>query len=772
MIIERKNLLHVHQCKFAPEGAIGSPVDEFSQRIYENVLASASKYLNQEIPSKIPFLPDSPFPYHNLYLSFYTGMQAAVILPHEALAYRLSGNKEYLSAAKRWLETVLVWDTDKFSFYIAARLMHALICTADWLRDDLSAEQLDGITELLRHMCLYREDEALAMCRNMEPGGHANLYVSGFGLSCLYLRSCEPKTEQWLAEVISKYEKCLLPHDWSPDGAYPPDGTWTYTYAAFYKFAFLDAYKAVTGRDLVAEYRDQICYPTRFLRYAYLGGETLTYKERYTDHENMADKGYNLDSFSPVYLWYASLTRDPYLQWIATRDPRVGSIIEFPNKVKQGPSFIYNPGLLAWFWYDPSVEPENCPPEEGSALFSSGELAILRTGFSAKDFVLSYQGRRGNIMYESPGFSLNRGDHNFFVAAPSPNTLPTLEENALAVSGEMERKGCIRKFVQKESYDELTIDGFLTRQRIRLEKTAKCVHIHAEGRKPTERERSLRDGYVSLDGGYLQYARSIDEIAGSMTMRFRLKRDPSRRFERPFVLFSTGQHLRYSFGHCLYFGFLEDGCLGVKIKDAESRCLFAQLPRSMPLILRDRWYDAEIWWKNLNTPGATPLVGIRLEGVQTETSLAMPDGKAFVCRPNTSMWVGAGLEMPDSFAPVDISRCELFDSSGRSCFLADYSKSVDAGPILEESLGPLEYRLHLPVSEDRDAFLDGDAVVVRNGEDSIRLTSKTCTFAVEEIPYARPGFAADSFEDMNVTYKRVLVLPPKDNHRCIDFTIA
>jgi len=46
------------------------------------------------------------------------------------------------------------------------------------------------------------------------------------------------------------------------------------------------------------------------------------------------------------------------------------------------------------------------------------------------------------------------------------------------------------------------------------------------------------------------------------------------------VLFSIGQHLKYTFGHAMFVGFLEDGRLGVKFKDAEGRWLFAHLSRS------------------------------------------------------------------------------------------------------------------------------------------------------------------------------------------------
>lgn len=767
--MDRNRILRIYSRASCADNTFSMPEDVYSKLIYSNVLSSCDKYLTHEPPEKIPYIPDTQLPYHNVYLAFYTGMQAACIMPHMALAYRLSGEEKYLNSAEKWLDIVMNWDTDLFSFYMAARLMHALICIADWLRFELSDSRLHSITNLLSHMCTTREDEALAMCRSNEMGGHANLYVAGFGLCALFLRDTEPKAEFWLSEVLRKYKRCLLPHDWSEDGTYPPDGTWAYCYAAFYKFTFLDAYKTATGDDLLKEYQEQLSYPVNFLRYAYMGGEKLPKKDYYDDHENLAVKGYNLNALSPVYLRFALHSKDKYLQWIALRDPTAGSILEYPNKVKQGPRFIFSPGLAAWFWYDSMLQAEYDPPEKGSALFRCGEIAIMRTGWSKDDLTLSFQGRRGNIMYESPGFSLNRGNSNFFVGVPTQSSLPVNEENALAVGQEVERYGSIRSFKRSEEKDTLIIDGLYTRQSIVMDKDKNRVHITAKGRNPTKRQVSLNEGYVSLDGGYLQYPRLMDDSAGILKMRFRIKRNPIKRFDRPSILFSTGQHLRYSFGHCMFLGFIEDGCLGVKFKDAEGKALFAQLPHSCPVILKDQWYDVTVRWSNLNVPGLNPNVSITLNDITTSVELHMPYKKPFVCRSNTSIWVGAGVQMPNSFTAVDIAHLNLYDRNGGPTLSVDYSKSIDAEQAKEQSLSPLSYRLHLYKNEERYAYIKSGEVIVRSGKKTLRLYSDTCSFIVDDLPYVRAGFAADSFEDKRVSYQHINVLPDKSTTRNIDF---
>ncbi|MEM5767147.1 MAG: hypothetical protein AAGU32_02440, partial [Bacillota bacterium] len=160
--MDRNRIMYIYSRPSFSQDMFAQPDDDYSKRIYENILTSCDKYLQQEPHGSIPNIPDTQLPYHNVYLAFYTGMQAACIMPHMALAYRLSGQYKYLSAALKWLEAVFLWETDLFSFYMAARMMHALICVADWLRFELSDDQLNKLTGLLQGMCIAREDEAMA----------------------------------------------------------------------------------------------------------------------------------------------------------------------------------------------------------------------------------------------------------------------------------------------------------------------------------------------------------------------------------------------------------------------------------------------------------------------------------------------------------------------------------------------------------------------------------------------------------------------------------
>lgn len=74
---ERPRLLHF--C-FEP------PVDPVRRRILANLLADCELYAGQRPWPRIPRRPDSPHPYHQFYLTFYTAMQATALIENSSAA--------------------------------------------------------------------------------------------------------------------------------------------------------------------------------------------------------------------------------------------------------------------------------------------------------------------------------------------------------------------------------------------------------------------------------------------------------------------------------------------------------------------------------------------------------------------------------------------------------------------------------------------------------------------------------------------------------------
>lgn len=795
--MDRSGIIRIHECRMSDDGGIIPPVDEFSSRVLRNLKASCEAYYTEAVIGRIPQQPESALPFHNLYLAFYAGAFGVAMILQYAVTYAITKEKKYGLKAKEWLLASIQWDESLFSFYCSARLMHAIITGVDWIQDLLSDEEIEQAYGYLRKLCLHHEKQAMEMCGNKETGGHANLYTAGFGLASLALdcSGMEPKAGKWLKAVIEKYEKNLFPDDADEDGTYQPDGNWCIEYAFRYKFIFLDALRLVTGRDLIREHYKDMIRPVRYLKYAYMGDGQVPVKDFYESNENMLD-GYQINAFGALFLRFASLTRDPYLQWIGMSNPVAGRMHAYGNKVRGGHRFVYPVGFTDYLWYDPSVKPQFSPPEETAMLFPQGELAALRSSYG-KGLTLAYQGRRGNVMYASPDIMLNKNGRPMFCTAPVKDSLPLAEANGPAAGGgEMERKGAIQKLIRLEDRDILKIDGFLTRQQITVSHgQEETIDIDLSRRKRTAGEASLKqeaDGqYLCLRGeGYLQYDvhKNFNPNQGVIKIEFRLSRTPSKSEEHPAVLFSIGQHLKYMFGHAMFIGFLEDGRLGVKFKDSEGRWLFAHFSRELPAIQPQFWHDITVYWKNFNKGGADPVCGIIYGEYHAEARLTIPGRKAFQCIPNTTMWVGAAVQMPDSFANADIrkisiyGRCPAYKNGidpkeGGLLFAVDYSKGTDAvfarGKAAEIAEQGLEYRLHAQECEGKQVVIQKNCVQIISGGESVYISGADVSIKTEVLPPLRSGFAGLSFEDeVNSPILKRIVIKPCRGKSKLNFQIT
>ena len=116
-----------------PQFRFDPPEDEGRKRILENILADCELYYPQRPWKRIPERPDSPHPYHQLYLTFYTGMHATALMEHYAFAWRLTRDPRWLKRARDWLRAAAEWEhSDRVEqhFYTANRYMQARRCIA------------------------------------------------------------------------------------------------------------------------------------------------------------------------------------------------------------------------------------------------------------------------------------------------------------------------------------------------------------------------------------------------------------------------------------------------------------------------------------------------------------------------------------------------------------------------------------------------------------------------------------------------------------------
>ncbi|MDE2742527.1 MAG: hypothetical protein OXI58_13125, partial [Gemmatimonadota bacterium] len=84
---ERPRLLRPYD---DPDFRFESPTDPVRRRVLANLLDDCELYAGQRPWPRIPRRPDSPHPYHQLYLTFYTAMQATALIENYAFAWRLT----------------------------------------------------------------------------------------------------------------------------------------------------------------------------------------------------------------------------------------------------------------------------------------------------------------------------------------------------------------------------------------------------------------------------------------------------------------------------------------------------------------------------------------------------------------------------------------------------------------------------------------------------------------------------------------------------------
>lgn len=84
-----------------PDYRFDPPEDAARKRILKNILADCEIFYFQRPWKRIPERPHSPHPYHQLYLTFYTGMHATALIEHYAFAWRLTGETAHRATGLR-----------------------------------------------------------------------------------------------------------------------------------------------------------------------------------------------------------------------------------------------------------------------------------------------------------------------------------------------------------------------------------------------------------------------------------------------------------------------------------------------------------------------------------------------------------------------------------------------------------------------------------------------------------------------------------------------
>ena len=333
-----------------------TPADPVRRRILSNLLADCELYAGQRPWLRVPRRAHSPHPNHQLYLTFYTAMQATALIENYAFAWRLTGDVRWLGRARAWLRAAARWDHGDYveeHFYTANRYMHAFALALDLMDEvlpDAEKRQVrDSLVVLLDRWWPYVDKQ-----RHSRAGGHHTVVDYGhFGVSAVHLLGEHPQAEAWVQAVIDRFRNGILPHGCGPHGE-PVDGPTFWGFENLWLLHFADALRNVTGIDLLCEVPARLRLPLNWFRAHWTVPRKIPNQLYYSINANIVLGG-QLNVNSPVLLRLAQEAGDGRLRDVALADPRLGRLFRFGAGVKGSTAeCMISYGPYAYCYYDPA----------------------------------------------------------------------------------------------------------------------------------------------------------------------------------------------------------------------------------------------------------------------------------------------------------------------------------------------------------------------------------------------------------------------------------
>jgi len=308
-----------------PEYTFVLPKDPARKAILQNLIADCEELSSRQPWKSIPQNLDSPHPYHQLYITFYSGMQASALIEQYAFAWRMTHDDRWLARAKQWLLAAASWEhSDRIEehFYTANRYMHAFAVALDWLAGGLTSEEEESVVKTLVKM-MNRWWPEVNKNRHDANGGHHAVVDNGhFGVAAIQLLGHHPDAAQWVSAVIDRFRAGIMPHGCGRDGE-PTDGIYFWYAENLWMLQFADALRNVAGIDLYKEFPKRLIEPLTWIRYCLaLPGQLSGERYAPANSSSMTGIGYDqLDACSCVVLRLAQEAGDEELRDIALRDP-------------------------------------------------------------------------------------------------------------------------------------------------------------------------------------------------------------------------------------------------------------------------------------------------------------------------------------------------------------------------------------------------------------------------------------------------------------------
>ena len=373
-------------------GTFSPPTDSHRRRILSNITDDCRRYSRRRPWKKIPERLDSPHPYHQLYITFYSAMQATAFIEHYAFAWKITGQETWLMRAKSWLLATAEWEhSDRIEehFYTANRYMHAFAFALDILWEKLTDKEQQDVTDCLLRIMLRWWPDVDRQRRSCEGGHHAVVDNAHFGVAALHLIDKYSEAPKWTEAVVERFRSGIMPNGCGPNGE-PVDGASFWTWENLWLLQFGDALRNVTGINLYDEFPERITRPLIWFRYQLADPDAQGAGMR--------------AAWSPTLLRLAQDTGDAPLRNVALADPDLGRIYRFMAGVKGSSAecmIAYGP--YAYLFCDPTF----CSNRKNRKQFSVsrffharyGDAAILRDKWSENALIAQVCGYDGGVAH-------------------------------------------------------------------------------------------------------------------------------------------------------------------------------------------------------------------------------------------------------------------------------------------------------------------------------------------------------------------------------------
>ncbi len=734
------------------------PADPVRRRILSNILADCALYAGQRPWRRVPRRAHSPHPNHQLYLTFYTAMQATALIENYAFAWRLTGDVRWLGRGRAWLRAAASWDHGDHveeHFYTANRYMHAFALALDLMDEVLpDAEKSQvrySLVELLDRWWPYVDKQ-----RHSRAGGHHTVVDYGhFGVAAVHLLGEHPRADAWVQAVIDRFRSGILPHGCGPGGE-PVDGPTFWGFENLWLLHFADALRNVTGIDLLREVPARLRLPLNWFRAHWTAPRKIPDQLYYPANANVV-LGCQLNACSPVLLRLSQEAGDGRLRDVALADPRLGRLFRFGAGVKGSTAeCMISYGPYAYCYYDPafrSNRPQRVTSLAGRFDMYTGRFAVMRSSHEPDAAILCVSGYDGGLA------ACFMDLHVQWAGSPLLCTISAFEAQPVrcgslpCVGGQNETVAIPGGLKRTKHWQRLRVSSRRTEHEYWISLGEDPVLLVALRRRPRG-VRVIEGGcpYIRLSGrDALQYEAKpwFRANGGRLRLRFRLRGHASG----PRVLFNTGNGVGgYRGTGVNTFALVvdTDGQLHFSVQSQNSNLVSVQAPGTVE---EGAWHDVQIAWDGFNRRGGKPWMEIANNGKSnrlddpavfgemerdTQGLASRKEPRTFYVKPNTALAFGGSVQTPGVSADCDLSLIDL-RCPGHRRLVVDPAGGL--GP--ETGSGELAYKLNpvdlISLEGDRAQLGAGSRVV-----EVISVLGRGLQFRKEEVPYAPSGLAAGS----------------------------